>query len=456
MLRITNTLSGEKEPFAPLDPSRVTMYVCGPTVYADAHIGHAMSYIVFDVVRRYLEYQGYAVNHAQNFTDVDDKIIRRAQQEGAPWDAIAARYADDFLEDMRALNVQPAHNYPRASEVIPEIVEDIAGLIERGHAYPLEGDVYFRVLSDPDYGKLSGRGLGDMQAGARVEVDERKEHPMDFALWKGAKPGEPSWPSPWGLGRPGWHIECTTMAVRTFGPQLDIHGGGADLIFPHHENEIAQSESLTGCAPFARYWMHNGRLRLHGEEMSKSTGNVISIREVVDRYGADAYRWFVLSSHYRRPPSYSEEAVASAARSVRRIALAASVPSAPLREGRPEYLGHRAAFEAAMDDDFNTAQALAVLSDLAKEVNRLSPDSPDRVVAARLLRELTGVLGFALEAEDEATTDAAPFVELLVQVRSELRAAKQWALSDRVRDGLIELGVELKDSPDGTTWRIER
>ncbi len=454
MLHIYNTLSRREEPFETIEPGVVRMYVCGPTVYASSHIGHALSYIVFDVVRRYLEYKGFNVRHVQNFTDVDDKIINRSRELGIPWDELSARYSDEFLRDMDALNVKRAHEYPRASAVIEDIVADIARLIEMGNAYPLDGDVYFRVLSDPDYGKLSHRRLDEMNAGARVEVDERKEHPMDFALWKGAKPGEPAWDSPWGPGRPGWHIECTSMSTRSLGPQLDIHGGGNDLIFPHHENEIAQSEQLTGKAPFARYWMHNGWLLLNNEKMAKSEGNVLSIDNVVEKYGADAYRIFVLSSHYRRPLNFSEEAVVSAATVAERLATA--VEGAEVGADTTAYAEDRAEFEAAMDDDFNTSRALAVLYRLATESNRLRSSGQDESGAASLLRELGSVLGLRLERWEVSAVGVEPFVDLLVQIRKELRGAKQFALADRVRDGLRELGVSVEDSPQGTKWRFER
>lgn len=452
MLRIYNTLSGAKEPFEPIDPSMVRMYVCGPTTYAPAHIGHALSYIVFDVVKRYLLYKGYRVRHVQNFTDIDDRIIQRSQREGEQWDRLAARYAEEFLQDMELLNVLPADIYPRASGVIPGIIRDVGRLIQQGTAYEADGDVYFRVLSDPEYGKLSHRRLGEMRAGARVDPDERKEHPMDFALWKAAKPGEPAWESPWGPGRPGWHIECTTMNLETLGEQIDIHGGGHDLIFPHHENEIAQTEQLTGKRPFARYWLHNGWLQMNGEKMSKSLGNVLSIPEVVEEYGPDAYRMFVLSSHYTRPLSFSTEALESARNAAERLRSALRAEAGGGAESEPE--GSRAAFEAAMDDDFNTPQALAVLFDLAREANRLRSEGGDASGHAALVHELTRVLGLRLESTSgDHRGDIGPFVDLLVAVRSDLRAARQWQLADRVREGLSQLGVTIEDGPEGTTWR---
>ncbi|MCW5838860.1 MAG: cysteine--tRNA ligase, partial [Anaerolineales bacterium] len=298
-LRIYNTLTRQTETFETLQPNQVSMYVCGPTVYANAHIGHAMSSLVFDIVRRYLEYRGYQVRHAMNYTDVDDKIIIRANDAGEDPLHLAERYIEQYAEHLRQLNVLPATVYPRATEEIPAIIDMVAGLIASGHAYPAEGDVYYRVDSDEEYGKLSHRKLEDMNAGARINVDERKEHPMDFALWKAAKPGEPAWDSPWGPGRPGWHIECSAMVFHHLGEQIDIHGGGNDLIFPHHENEIAQSESLSG-KPFARYWMHNGMMQLSGEKMSKSLGNLITIEDFVSEHEPDVLRMMILNTSYRR------------------------------------------------------------------------------------------------------------------------------------------------------------
>ncbi|MDQ3855672.1 MAG: class I tRNA ligase family protein, partial [Chloroflexota bacterium] len=310
------------------------------------------------------------------------------------------------------------------------------------------------VLSDPDYGKLSHRRLDEMRAGARIEADERKEHPMDFALWKASKPGEPSWESPWGPGRPGWHIECTTMALRKLGDQIDIHGGGNDLIFPHHENEIAQSEQLTGKRPFARYWMHNGMLQFADEKMSKSLGNVLSIQQVVDRYGADAYRWFVLSSHYRRPISFSVEALEAAERAVHRVATAARLGTEDGAADSAE--SYRAEFEAAMDDDFNTARALAVLQELARSANSAVSQGQPAAPQIELLRELSGVLGLTLERHDEPDGDVAPLIDLLLEVRSELRSAKRFDLSDLIRDRLAALGIEVRDSAQGSTWERSR
>jgi cysteinyl-tRNA synthetase len=460
VLRVYNTLTGQKETFAPA-ADVVRFYVCGPTPYDAAHLGHAMAYIVFDVVRRYLEYRGYRVRHVQNFTDIDDKIIQRAQRLNVAPQALAEEYIGAFFADMDALNVRRAHVYPRATGEIPAIVEMIAGLITKGHAYVVDGDVYFRVRTDPDYGKLSRRSLDDLRAGARVEVDERKEDPLDFALWKAAKPGEPSWPSPWGPGRPGWHIECSAMSLRHLGSPIDLHGGGQDLIFPHHENEIAQSECYLGREPFVRYWLHNGLLRMGEQKMSKSLGNLVTISDLLRRVSADGVRLFILSSHYRSPLTYTDEAVAAADRGAERLrqalrpgGSAGGEQSDALRTAASAAI---AQFEQAMDDDFNTPLAVAALFDLAREINRAREAGVAVGQVAEVqgvLRELAGVLGLRLDAR--AATDGAdigPFVDLLLAVRADLRAARQWQLADRIRDELGRLGVLVEDHVQGSTWR---
>ncbi len=477
-IQVYNTLTRAKEPFETIEPGKVRMYVCGPTVYADAHIGHAMSAIVFDVIRRYLEYSGYEVRHAQNFTDIDDKIINRANAEGRDPIGLAEEYIDQWLRQTQALNVKPATVYPRATQELGGIHAIIEDLIERGHAYTIapneedEGGVYYRVRSFRDYGKLSHRSLDDMRAGERVAVDERKEDPMDFALWKAVKPGEPSWASPWGAGRPGWHIECSAMARGHLGDQIDIHGGGADLIFPHHENEIAQSEAALGVEPFSRYWIHNGLLQMKdpktGEiiKMSKSLGNLITIGDLLERRnGADILRFMVLSTSYRSPLTYTEEIYEAAARGLERLwtALRGSEasPDATFTADAPLAGAAQAAedeFRAAMDDDFNTPGALAALFDLARAINRSRDEgaNPQDIAAAQgKLRELMGVLGLRAEpaSADGRGQEAAPFIELLLEIRQELRGAKQYQLADRVRDGLTKLGVALEDKPEGTTWR---
>ena len=450
-MKLYNTMSRRLEEFTPAG-DEVKIYVCGVTPYDRAHLGHAMSYIIFDIVRRYLEFHGFKVKHVQNYTDIDDRIIARANSLGQPFDQLAARYMEEFDEEIRELNITPAHVFPRATQEIPTIIEMIEGLVARGNAYRANGDVYFRVRSKDDYGKLSGRDVDSMRAGARVEPGESKEDPADFALWKGAKEGEPWWESPWGPGRPGWHIECSAMSYRYLGETLDIHGGGQDLIFPHHENEIAQSESYTGTQPFVRYWLHNGWLTFGEEKMSKSLGNIITIREGLDKYGADGLRLFVLTSHYRSPLSYSEEALESGKRAAERLRLAATLPGGNGPPADVSVESYRQRFVEAMDDDLNTPAALAALFDLARDVNRARDEGRGIAEAQGTLRELAGVLGLTLQ-EPEAAMGAAPFIDLVVQLRNDLREAKQFEQADRVRAGLAELGITLEDGPKGTRWR---
>jgi cysteinyl-tRNA synthetase len=422
-----------------------------------------MSYIVFDTVRRYLEYRGYKVHYVQNFTDVDDKIIDRANRLGIPAADLADRYIAGFYADMAALHVKPATVFVRATSEIDDIARIIAGLIDKGYAYPVDGDVYFRVSRDADYGKLSHRSLADLEAGARVEVDQRKETPMDFALWKSAKPGEPSWPSPWGPGRPGWHIECSAIVLDHLGPRIDIHGGGADLIFPHHENEIAQSESYSECVPFVKYWMHNGLLQLGGEKMSKSIGNLVTIKDALTQFSADALRVFVLTSHYRSPLNYSSEGVAAAERSVSRLRASVTPrPTSKPSDEPPELAANREAvvdqFVVAMDEDFNTSSAIAQLHELAREINRAREAQVSEAglaAAQATLVRLAGVLGLTLE-EPEQDLAARPFIDLLVSIRRELRTAKQFALADRIRSDLQQLGIAVEDRADGSVWRPVR
>ena len=452
-MKLYNTLSGQVEEFVPAEANVVKMYVCGVTPYSATHVGHALSYVVFDTLRRYLEHKGYEVRHIQNFTDIDDKIIQRAQESGVSEDELVEEFIGDYFHTMDALNIQRASEYPRATREIPRIIDAISGLIDRGHAYPAAGDVYFRVTSKDDYGKLSHRTLDTMIAGARIQVDENKEHPMDFVLWKGAKSGEPSWDSPWGPGRPGWHIECTAMSLEYLGEQLDIHGGGQDLVFPHHENEIAQSECYTGAKPFSRYWMHNGLLQLGSDKMSKSLGNLVSVVDALERYSPDAMRLYFLSSHYRTPLAYSDEGAAAVERSLERVrrALVPGNGSGP----EVDVQTHRARFAAAMDDDLNTPQAVAALFDLARDINRGRDAGQSIGSGQAALRELGGVLGLTFEDRPSAEADlaAAPFIDLLVSVRTELRAARQFALADQIRDGLAEQGVTLEDGPQGTQWQ---
>jgi cysteinyl-tRNA synthetase len=453
-------MTGQKQDFSPNGP--VKMYVCGVTPYDDSHIGHAMSAIVFDVVRRYLEFRGHEVQHVVNFTDVDDKIIARAERLGIGADDLAQQHIDKFMSDLASLNVQRATKYPRVTEEIDSIIELVGKLEERGFAYASAGDVYFRVDRCPDYGKLSHRVVDDMLAGARVEVGETKEAAADFALWKGAKPGEPQWESPWGPGRPGWHIECSAMAMTYLGETLDIHGGGQDLIFPHHENEIAQSECATGVRPFSRFWLHNGLLRLGEEKMSKSLGNLVTIGQVLEKQSADALRLFVLTSHYRSPLTYTEEALQASERGAERLreALRTHVGQAlpeprrrtPVQAVDPEPFATR--FFEAMEDDFNTAQAVAALFDLAREINRGRETGANAGPAQERLQALAGVLGLTLEGRASSMeSDAGPFIDLLIQLRAELRTQKNYALADTLREQLAERGVLIEDTAQGTLWR---
>ena len=453
-MKLYNTLSRRKEDFTATD-GKVRMYVCGITPYSASHIGHAMMSVVFDVVRRYLEYKGYDVTHIQNFTDVDDKIIVAANDLGISTDELSEANIRQYLEEMDALGVLRAHTYPRATTEIPAIVSMIESLEKQGYAYNVNGDVYFRVSRDDDYGKLSGRTSEDLLAGARVEIDEIKEDPRDFALWKSQKPGEPAWDSPWGPGRPGWHIECSAMSMRYLHEGVDIHGGGADLIFPHHENEIAQSESASQQEPFARFWLHNGLLSIDEDKMSKSIGNVISVGEALDRFTPAALRLFFLSSHYRNPLVYSDQNITGQERAIERIRNAAYSDGQHADGETLDASDYKLRFIDAMDDDFNTPRALAAIFDLSREINRASEQGNDVSGAQKTLRELVGVLGIDLaEPKRDSDGDIAPFVELLVSIRAELRAARQFALADKIRDELAERGVALEDTADGTEWRI--
>ena len=459
MIRFTNTLSRRLEEFKP-EGDIVTMYVCGITPYDESHIGHAMSYIVFDVVRRYLNWRGFRVKHVQNFTDIDDRIIERANRLKISTDDLVRKFIGLYMDDMRDLNVLPADEYPHATREVPEMIEIISGLIAKGYAYEAAStqsefsDVYYRVSAKDDYGKLSHRTQDSLLAGARVESGEQKENAADFALWKGAKAGEPSWDSPWGKGRPGWHIECSAMSLKYLGERIDIHGGGEDLIFPHHENEIAQTEAFTGAAPFVRYWLHNAWVKMGEEKMSKSLGNFITIRDGLNKVGGDGLRLWVLTSHYRKPLTFSEDTLEAAKNGADRLRTAARASSTGTGDAGIEDAAFRERFGAAMDDDLNTPQALAVLFDLAKEINRARDDGRGIAAAQGLLLELADVLGLRLEQAEQAI-EAAPFIDLLVRVRGDLRAAKQWQMSDLIRDGLAALKITLEDGPQGTTWKPE-
>jgi cysteinyl-tRNA synthetase len=461
-LMIYNTLTRTKEPFETIESGVVRMYVCGPTVYDKAHVGHAMSSIVFDVIRRWLEYRGYRVHHVMNYTDVEDKVILRAKELGVDSLELAEGYMHEYDQHLEDLHVLPASVTPRASTEIEAILRMVEGLVDRGFAYQVDGDIYFRVAKDADYGKLSGRRVEEMKAGARLIVNERKESPADFALWKAAKKGEPAWESPWGLGRPGWHIECSAMNLHHLGEQIDIHGGGSDLIFPHHENEIAQSESFTD-KPFSRYWVHNGMLQLQGEKMSKSLGNVVAVEEFLENHNGNVLRMVILNASYRKPLKFNQDVIMQAERAWERLrgGLRPAVPKAEVPEDIVVDLAEqvektRVGFEAAMDDDFNTSEALSHLFELVRSINQARDagvESEALGEAQRVLRDLSGVLGLELEIELGIDREAEAFIELLIEVREELRQAQQWALADLIRDRLSTLGVLLEDGKDGTTWR---
>jgi cysteinyl-tRNA synthetase len=460
-VKVYNTMTRSKEDLVPLTPGEITMYSCGVTVYDLSHVGHARMMIVFDMISRYLRFAGYRVTFVRNFTDIDDKIIRRANQEGVAASEVSERYVQAFREDIAALGALPPEVEPKATEHVPEMIAIIERLVARGYAYVVEGDVYFEVRRYPAYGKLSGKNLDDLLAGARVEVDERKRDPRDFALWKGAKPGEPSWESPWGPGRPGWHIECSAMSMRYLGESFDLHGGGDDLIFPHHECEIAQSEAVTG-KPFARYWLHNGMVNLGREKMSKSLGNTLTIRDLATRHDPAALRLFLLGTHYRSPLEWAEERVEDSARALERLwrpvvqagkhgesddASHAELP-APLVHFRTDFV-------AAMDDDFNTPQALGVLFEMTHALNRVESRSPrDFVLGARGLATMLAALGLT---EPRAAAGGVPaelnarIVEL-VRARAAARASRDWKRADELRAELARLEVAVKDTPQGTDW----
>jgi len=482
---IYNTLNNRKEEFSPRSPGKVDMYVCGPTTYNLIHLGNARPLIVFDTVRRYFEYSGFKVTFVQNFTDIDDKIINRAGEEGADPLALAAKYIKEYYKDAGALGVRPATIHPKVSEHLAEIIEMIRGILNNGYAYVVDGDVYFSVSKFTGYGRLSGRKLEDMQAGARIDVDERKQHPMDFALWKAAKPGEPAWDSPWGQGRPGWHIECSAMAAKYLGMGFDIHGGGFDLIFPHHENEIAQAEACTGCGPFARYWMHNGFITVNEEKMSKSLGNFFTVREILAKYDPEVIRFYMLSTHYRSPLDFDDTKLDMNKKSLTRLhnaldnieAMLDSVAfgesnvslEAPTADLNRAIVKAEDDFRAAMDDDFNTALAIASLFDLARETNSFGKavteyaGKPVPVYVKDALEQARAVvyrLGEVLglfERRGPAGQDESGMVEklmgLLIEIRQEARAKKDWAVADAIRNKLGEIGIILEDTPQGIRWK---
>ena len=470
MLKVHNSASRELEEFAPREPGKVRMYVCGLTVYNDMHLGHARSYVAFDAIRRWLEHSGYAVEHVQNHTDIDDKIIARAAEEGVAPAELADRYIARTTADLAALGVRPPHQMPRATDYVEQMVALIADLVVKGHAYvakPAEGalapDVYFDVPSASEqFGTLTGQSLDELEAGARVAVDPRKRNPADFALWKGAREGEPSWESPWGAGRPGWHIECSAMSLALLGPQFDIHGGGSDLKFPHHESEILQTECHTGKHPMVRYWLHTGFLTIDKEKMSKSLDNFFLVRDVLQHSSAEVVRFYLLNGHYRSPIDFSDAALDEAASAHDRLAAtlhryrAASSASGDAPKALHDAVATaRADFTTAMDDDFNTREALAALYGLAREANRHEPgilDSEPRDAVVSTFEELGGeVLGLFAPRETAGPSDAE--IEALLEQRKTARDSKEWAEADRIRDELAEQGVEVQDTPDGVRWR---
>jgi len=455
----------KKEEFIPLEAGKVKMYVCGPTVYNYFHIGNARPFIMFDVLRRYLEYRGYEVTYLQNFTDIDDRIIDQANNEGVTCDEITKKYIDEYWVDARGLGIRDATVNPKATENVEEIINMISVLIDKGFAYQSGNDVYYRTSAFKDYGKLSHQPLDDLMAGARVDVTDVKENPVDFALWKGAKPGEPKWDSPWGQGRPGWHIECSAMINRYLGKTIDIHAGGQDLIFPHHENEIAQSEGANSCE-FVKYWLHNGFLSIDKIKMSKSLGNFFTTREAAEAYGYENIRMFMLMSHYRSPMNYSGDILLQAQSALERIKTAKSSlefikenGSDNIKDNEKEFITslpqYRERFTEAMDDDFNTADAVSVIFELVRESNSLSADpDPSKEFASealKMLGELIDVLGLIYGEKDEAGLDAE--VEALIEARQKARKDKNWAEADAIRDKLSQTGIVLEDTLQGVKWK---
>ena len=467
-MQIYNTLTRKKEEFVPLEEGKVSMYVCGPTVYNLIHIGNARPMIVFDTFRRYLEYKGYEVNYVSNFTDVDDKIINAAIEEGVSADEIAERYIKECQKDMEGMNIMPATTHPKATEEIDGMISLIGTLIDKGYAYDKDGTVYFRTRKFKDYGKLSKKNIDDLEAGHRdikVVGEESKEDPLDFVLWKPKKEGEPSWDSPWSDGRPGWHTECSVMAKKYLGDEIDIHAGGEDLIFPHHENEIAQSECANG-VPFAKYWMHNAFLNINNKKMSKSLGNFFTVRDISEKYDLQVLRFFMLSAHYRSPLNFSDDLMESAKNGLDRILTAAEKLRDVIARGKDEPLTDEEReivngasefvkkFEEAMDDDNNTANAIAAVFDLVKYSNsNVSSDSTKQFAKClyEILTELTDVLGIILEKEEEAQGDE-DYINEMIEKRAQAKKDKDFALADQIRDELLEKGIVLEDTREGTKW----
>ena len=474
MLKVYNTMSRSKEEFKPLKEGEVSIYCCGVTPYNHPHIGNARPFVTWDVIRRYFAKKGYKVHYIQNFTDVDDKIINTANKEGVQWSDISGRYIKAYFEAMDALNVKRADVYPRVSETIPDIIAMVQKLIDNGYAYAVDnGDVFYSVEKFAGYGKLSGRKLEDMQAGARIEVDTRKHHPMDFALWKSAKPGEPSWDSPWGKGRPGWHIECSTMSLKYLGEQFDFHGGGSDLIFPHHENEIAQSQACIGDEhSFAKYWLHNGFITIHNEKMSKSKNNFFTVKDILQEYPGEVVRFFILQTHYRSPLDFSDERLKEAQTSLARLQQSKAFMDELLKkEGAADTAKdlvakaeeYRKAFYEAMDDDFNTALAISQLFGLSKDINIYYQDVMNKGAdydaagfarVSEIYLEMAAIIGIFEQEEaaaDDGLTDK--LMEVIISIRQDARKEKNWAIADKIRDELKEVGIVIEDTPNGARWK---
>jgi len=465
VIKVYNTLNKKKEEFIPLTPGEVKMYVCGPTVYNFFHIGNGRTFIVFDTIRRYFEYRGFKVDFVQNFTDIDDKMIKKANEEGTTVKKIGDTYIKEYYQDADALNIERATVNPRATEFIGEIIKFVKGLVDKGYAYEVDGDVYFSTKKFQGYGKLSGQNIEDLQSGARISVDERKKDPMDFAIWKAQKPGEPAWNSPWGMGRPGWHIECSCMAKKLLGETIDIHAGGSDLKFPHHENEIAQSEALTG-EPFARYWLHSAFVNVNNEKMSKSLNNFFTAREILERYDADVIRFLMLSAHYRQQLNFSEDLLESAKASVERIYnaignlenLIDEVSREEMNEEEKAYLEslnkYKEKYIEKMDDDFNTADAITAIFDLIKDTNtNITIDSSKELAqkALELIRELGAPLGMF---QKSTKGNLAEEIEALIAKRQQARKDRDFALADKIRDELKDRGIILEDTPQGVRWKM--
>ncbi len=477
-IRVYNTLTRQKEEFIPLEAGKVKMYVCGVTPYNHPHIGNARPFLTWDVIKRYLEHRDYKVEHIQNFTDIDDKIINIANKEQVTWDVVANRYIAAYFEVMDKLNIRRADHYPTVSEHMTEIITMVETLVAKGYAYIVDGDVYYSIEKFEQYGKLSGRNIEDMQAGARVDVDERKHHPMDFALWKTAKPGEPAWESPWGKGRPGWHIECSAMSLKYLGNSFDFHGGGSDLIFPHHENEIAQSEAcMDEEKPFVRYWLHNGFITVNEEKMSKSLGNFFLVKDILEHYSPDVLRFFVLSTHYRSPLDFSDERLSEAERSLERLRTAveninyldsmkSGAVSETTREIQKNIETAKESFYTAMDDDFNTALAIGIMFGVAKEINvyyngvvnnKIAHDNQAYSAMREVYFMMADVLGILVQ-ERQGKIDGnqelvGELMDIIISIRQDARLAKNWEIADKVRDSLGAVGIVLEDSPQGVRWK---